>query len=433
LRGYLAALSLFPVVFSCRQVAGILCEEGATMPEVSDNCAHCGVSIDGETFYEVRREESTETVHVCESCEDRHGVWRSGAMLYDCQNCGLTVLGDVQYINDCDAICSICIQGSAFWCGHCDTYHFDTDGCDCDCNDHHVEDSSSRRIIHDYGYRPEFRFYDEGEISSKARPGVAYLGLELELEFPNGDERGGAVAVHDHDPDEARLWLTHDGSLEDGFEVTSQPMTLKAWRAWGDPFAAVLGTLSESGGRAWSRRSAGIHVHLSRSAFANSAHLARFLLLFSTNEPAVVAFAGRRSSFASFEGLREERRYRWTDGGQWVKGGAVVAKAAKGERRCSSNHSDAINLSNSETIEVRVFRSSLAVGRVFANLELIDAALNYTRGLTYQQVTTGALEWSRFRSWVEGWGGYPYLVHCLSGNSFQVGTMSGTFNQIGEL
>ena len=403
------------------------------MPEVT-TCAQCGANIDEATVYEVRQDNSSTTVLVCESCDDRRGEWHDGGTLFHCDICHESVLGEIRHVNDNYPACSVCLFHVAFYCGHCDTYHLDAEGCDCDCGECDCwEDSSGRRVIHDYGYRPEFRFYDEGEISSKARPGVAYLGLELELEFPNGDERGGAVAVHDHDPEEARLWLTHDGSLDDGFEVTSQPMTLKAWRAWGDSFAAVLGTLSESGGRAWSRRSAGIHVHLSRSAFANSAHLARFLLLFSTNEPAVVAFAGRRSSYASFEGLREERRYRWTDGGQWAKGGPVVAKAAKGERRCSSNHSDAINLSNAETIEVRVFRSSLAVGRVFANLELVDAALNYTRGITYQQVTTGALEWSRFRSWVEGWGGYPYLVHCLSGNSFQVGTMSGTFNQIGEL
>jgi hypothetical protein len=75
-----------------------------------------------------------------------------------------------------------------------------------------------------------------------------------------------------------------------------------------------------------------------------------------------------------------------------------IMKVLKGEkfpeRYC------AVNLSNADTIEVRIFRGSLNERRVRSAIESIDCAIQYSRTLSVHDINQGALKFGRFADWV---------------------------------
>jgi preprotein translocase subunit Sec63 len=60
----------------------------------------------------------------------------------------------------------------------------------------------------------------------------------------------------------------------------------------------------------------------------------------------------------------------------------------------------AVNLSNADTIEVRIFRGSLNERRVRSAIESIDCAIQYTRTLSVHDINQGALKFGMFADWV---------------------------------
>jgi len=84
----------------------------------------------------------------------------------------------------------------------------------------------------------------------------------------------------------------------------------------------------------------------------------------------------------------------------------------------------AVNVQNSGTIEVRIFKGTLKKERILANLEMVHACVEYTRNLGSvakafgkhaDLLTPHAYEWSRFRSWlVANERVYPHVNHLLT-------------------
>jgi hypothetical protein len=60
----------------------------------------------------------------------------------------------------------------------------------------------------------------------------------------------------------------------------------------------------------------------------------------------------------------------------------------------------AVNLSNADTIEVRIFRGSLNERRVRSAIESIDCAIQYAGILSVHDINQGALKFGMFADWV---------------------------------
>jgi hypothetical protein len=75
-----------------------------------------------------------------------------------------------------------------------------------------------------------------------------------------------------------------------------------------------------------------------------------------------------------------------------------IMKVLKGEkfpeRYC------AVNLSNADTIEVRIFRGSINERRVRSAIESIDCAIQYAGTLSVHDINQGALKFGMFADWV---------------------------------
>lgn len=262
--------------------------------------------------------------------------------------------------------------------------------------------------INSYGHKPVPIFWTLDESGARSAsvganiPKRAYFGIELESEAYSGREQAVRIANKVNGlttASEDIFYLKRDGSLANGFELVTHPRDLGSWHEFADTFADLLSDLSKAGMRCWSVNSPGLHIHVSRDAFASRTHVARFSLLINRNAPSVIKFAGRKSNYARYDAY-----------------GETLTKAMHG----GGSHSDAVNVTNRETIEVRVFRPSLAVGRVLADIELVAAAMEYTRPVTLGNVAGGALGWDAFTQWCEGKPEYENAVHVMNGGRFYV-------------
>lgn len=189
--------------------------------------------------------------------------------------------------------------------------------------------------LHPYAYTPaELIFHGtDGRIA-----GTPYLGLELEIEATDAENREAIVAATEGSSD--LFYCKSDASLDTcGVEVVTHPMTIAYAQEidWDD----LCATLRQHG-RSWDTGSCGIHVHLSRDSMARS-HLWRLGKLLNGNRPEFVALAGRCSGeWAAYED-------HWA-----AQGGKVVAGKAD-----AINRYRALNLRNDGTVEIRIFRGTL--------------------------------------------------------------------------
>ena len=156
-------------------------------------------------------------------------------------------------------------------------------------------DRENDEIIHDYYYKPSPIFYSldknnneskqqcmsslqrtfpkasstEQQCTNNKYQDKLYLGVELEI-----DEGGECVEYAEKLLDIANnnndhIYIKHDGSIDDGFEIVSHPMTMsyhKNIMPWYDILikAVRMGYVSHN------TDTCGLHVHVNRSAFGNS-------------------------------------------------------------------------------------------------------------------------------------------------------------------
>src|ERR1039458_6824488 len=274
-------------------------------------------------------------------------------------------------------VCEWCYRQNYHYCESCDQSVHDSHECE-SYDDENVEG------IHDYSYKPEPVFSPEppsfkvtakfnnarytnemfnaiGDDGRKIdRKTLAYLGIELETESTDDlYELVNFLGNESHN--ENAYYLKHDGSLDRGVEIVSHPRTLDSWKEYSSEFGQILSDAGRMGARCWNKNTCGLHGHISRIAFDGESHVARFATLFTRSPRDSKEYAQRESSYARFEGMARISN--------------VIAKT-KGNY---SDHFDAINLEHSNTIEVRIFRPSLRIGRVLAALEIVSAACEYSR------------------------------------------------------
>ena len=286
-------------------------------------------------------------------------------------------------------------------------------------------ESSTRRSIHDYSYKPAPLFKPElpkglryarsgqyaetgtpyimnGRVrSTVAKSSLAYFGIELETESGLNLTNASVLAQSlSHSEDD--YYLKCDASLRNGFELVSHPRTLENWREFvASSFTDTLTALSRAGVRAWNNPSCGLHVHISRVAFDNQAHVARFLYLFESHPKEAKQFAQRETHYARFQGTNTN---------------ATIALKVKGGY---GEHSDAVNITNSDTIEVRIFRPSLKGGRILAAIELCHAALEFTRINKTKAIIEGNFTWDRLVLFMQESGTtYANALHAQYGGQF---------------
>jgi hypothetical protein len=338
----------------------------------------------------VNRHIFTDVEHeaICGDCHTEYVTQAGGPEnIGCCHNCS-TIVASVEMYEWMDYdYCHSCYEDYCHECTECDAQYVG------DSYDHTCwEDDESSPYIHNYSYKPRPFFFGEGTY---------HMGFELEVEAKRNYPSTGAELVCRSLGE--RVYCKEDGSLDHGFEIVTHPHTLAEYQNEFD--WSSLDRLRNEGFRSWDTSSCGLHVHVSRTAFGNpnsredvlkvQAHELRFMKLIYDNQRQVQRLAGRsESTYATFEDR-----------------GKLIRKVKDGHQ--SNGRYSAINTDNEATLEVRIFRGSLKKERVLSAIELVGAAVEYTRDLKVAG-SNKALSWLQFVSYVaQNMEQYPNLSNVI--------------------
>jgi len=281
--------------------------------------------------------------------------------MYVCNDCSINI---TEYsVCGGSRICFDCRDNNYFYCDGCDEYvhenyqsHYDSDYCEyCDCNRDDDEDDS---IIKSYSYKPSKPQFMKVK---KEKTGLFY-GLELEIERVKSTVDVYKLAK---EIDSSNWYFKNDGSLSNGFEIVTHPMTYNYIDKNKNLFSNMLKIIKQNNYKSFNTKSCGMHIHLSKNCFGTW-QLYRFMNFFMKNQDFILKISQRKpdnlNSWASIEN---------DDTKTLIK----KAKRKAGNQR----RYVAINLQNSSTVEIRIFRGTLNEKSFFKNIEFCDAMYYFSR------------------------------------------------------
>lgn len=183
-----------------------------------------------------------------------------------------------------------------------------------------------------------------------------WLGVELEVEVREGDRSQKAQELNEkiNGGEVGKLaFFENDGSLQSGFEIISQPMSLPKHRdlwSWLQDNSAVRGLRSHN------TSTCGLHVHVNRDALSNI-QVARIVTFVNDprNEALIKAIA---------------RRY--------AEGYCKIKTKSLEDAAQSSDRYEAINITSQKTIEFRIFKGTLKYESLMAAVEFTNSMVEFS-------------------------------------------------------
>ena len=244
--------------------------------------------------------------------------------------------------------------------------------------------------IHEYSYKPAPIFYGEG---------VRYFGVELELDCAGEDSENACQIMRRVNCEKELIYCKHDGSLDNGFEIVTHPMTLDyhchsmPWRDMLDE-AVSLGYLSHKA------NTCGLHIHVNRTAFGETeyqqeAAIARVLYIFEKFWDELLKFSRRTQHQLD----RWAARYGYKDHPR-----DILDQAKEGYGR---GRYYAVNLQNRHTVEFRIFRGTLKYNTLIATLQLVNRICGVAVSMSDEELK--ALAWTTFAAQIQE----PELIQYL--------------------
>lgn len=320
----------------------------------------------------------------CSDEDDCRSALRERLEISDCDHCGNTFSsGDMTYIRH-DLICESCRDDSYTWSDYEDEWVENDDVVNAideygnrvtiSCNNdsfswsddedtyvHEDYDPPSRtpsaaNIIRDY-HSSRHSFSPQSDAWTQ-RTGYM-MGVELEVEALSVDRGEAAMRINELVNDDGnvghRMFFERDGSLSDGFEMITQPMSLPALA---ETFKFLENAEAIGGLRSHMTRTCGLHVHVSKRGLTN---LQINKIVAFVNDPKhewLIRAVARRYS-TGFCAIKEKKighlHYRQED------------------------RYEAVNVQGSRTIEFRIFKGSLKYRSVMAALEFCHALIQFCR------------------------------------------------------
>lgn len=370
----------------------IWCE--ACVEEDAYYCQRCGSRHSIDNHVDVRSFDGIETW--CGYCSDHFAV--------SCEVCGEVV--DRNYTTEDDGvyICDGCI-GTMELCANCGHFHprnamtrirggqYVCESCrddecrhcrECgewvllaDWNDEHEmcngcaepfyeepEDSnttarSDNAVVRPYHSRPFLHFF--GERNAVNNTQYAGIGVELEVDVKSGERAEFLQRALNRIDRIAgdRVYFNRDGSLRSGFEIITMPHTLEAFNDI--PWAEIMDACKDNGFSSHDAGTCGLHVHFSRLMFGedtdtqddNIAKLVQFFEFYWDDMVKASRREGNQLSWCGKKGFISKKRIK-----DHVK-----------ERY--GGHYEAINNSNSATVEIRIMRGTLNITSFNACIDLL--------------------------------------------------------------
>jgi hypothetical protein len=171
-------------------------------------CSHCGAIIEDDEQYETINGNP-----VCSDCVERYATY--------CDHCGAVIWTTDAYGDDSTTLCERCYNNYYTHCHNCgDLVHendaYRIDGYDY-CSECYSDEMDSSNSINEYGYKPTPIFYGNDR---------RYFGVELEIDEGGKDSDYADELLEIGNATNDHIYIKTDGSLDDGLEIVTHPMTL---------------------------------------------------------------------------------------------------------------------------------------------------------------------------------------------------------------
>ena len=298
-----------------------------------------------------------------------------------CSHCGERIWQDDSRCDQYLILCQHCADtyyGSCAECGRLvesEDLHYlsenDYDGYCESCYDRRTQGSG----VQSYYYKPKPIFYGTGP---------RYLGVELEIDGGGEVDSNANLIQEIANRDHCHIYIKHDGSLNDGLEIVTHPMTLYYHRCempWRDILSRALGL----GYASHKPGTCGLHVHVNRDSLGDDCQqqentIARILFLVETFWHELLRFSRRTQQqmddWASRYGRKDDPK-------------EVLHNAKRRGDRYTC-----VNLTPSETIEFRMFRGTLKYNTLIATLQMVERLCDVAFYLTDDEIKS--ITWNEF-------------------------------------
>ena len=329
-------------------------------------CSHCGRLHPISARYEM------EGSPLCPDCLEERTVI--------CSHCGQRIWVFDNAGDGSRSLCQDCCDAYYLYCAQCgcllsiDEAYIDDDN-DYVCADcyHRAQNSHA---IHNYAYKPSPIFYGTGD---------RYFGVELEIDRGGEDNCAARALLAVANEEEELLYCKHDGSLDNGFELVTHPMTLQ-YHLDSMPWKNLLQKAISLGYCSHKSSTCGLHVHINRSAFGENEDeqepaIARILYFVEKHWEELLKFSRRTPRQLE----RWASRYGYKDRPKDI---LDHAKKGYGGRYSS------VNLENRATIEFRIFRGTLKFNTFIATLQLVNRICDVALSLSDEELQ--AMSWTTF-------------------------------------
>ena len=309
-------------------------------------CDLCGEEILSDSY-------TVEGRRLCESCYD-YDTFR-------CECCGGRFMMANEVGDDHISVCENCYEEHYHRCDRCNSLVHDSDVFWEDDNAYcrNCYEDSHCGIIRDYYYKPRPIFYKRPKESR-----VRYYGVELEIDC-GGKDNESAESIYDiANQCEDVLYIKSDSSLDEGMELVSHPCSVQ-YHKQTFPWKEIMKEAVDLGYRSHNTSTCGLHIHIGRNDLGETPEaqeevISRIMFFFESHWNEIFRFS-RRGEYAV---NRWASRYGYKDRPKDILEDAK--KTRKGRYTC-------VNITNLNTVEIRIFKGTLKWNTFMAAIELVDA------------------------------------------------------------
>lgn len=256
-------------------------------------------------------------------------------------------------------------------------------------------------VYNAYNFNPRYLTkYTDNYCNSKNVPEL-FAGIEIEIECGTTEhERLRKTLSNKH------WYFKHDGSLQQGFEIVTYPMTFDYIRANKEVFDTLFDKLKNNNCAADATDTCGMHIHVSKRAI-DKLHLWKMLQFFKRFKKFVLAISQRDKEFIE----------RWATLKKINK--RNISQMAKSKSFHDGSRREkyvAINLTKGETIEFRIFHGTIKPEVFKKNLEFVESLIEWSRYQPAMKITLT----SYFNYLKQNQMKYANLVEFIASNKLAV-------------